>query len=86
MGVNADNDAIGAPLLELPGNTGDGTTSAGANNDHVDLAITLLENLLSGAVIVGERVVGVSVLVENHRVGDLGVQPPGNSNVAFRGV
>ena len=45
------------------------------------LTIALLENLLRSAVVVSKRVVGVGVLVKDHRVRDLLVQLVGNANV-----
>ena len=65
VGVHTNNDAVGGTLLELPGNSGDGSPSSGANDNHVNLAVALLEDLLSGAIVVGKWVVWVAVLVKD---------------------
>lgn len=77
---------VGAQLLESSGNSSDGTTGSGTSNEHVDLSIAGSVDLLGSVVVVSDGVVGVGVLVEDNRVGDLGVQALGNSNVGLGGI
>jgi hypothetical protein len=42
--------------------TCDGSARSGAENDHVHVASALLQDLLGGRVVVGQRVAGITVL------------------------
>ena len=46
--------------------------------------IALFQDLLCGGVVVGHRVAGIAVLVQDVGVGDLILQPPGHANMRFR--
>lgn len=85
MAKSTYND-VGAKSLELSGNSGDGTAGSSTSNEHINLTVAGSVNLLSGVIVVGDGVVGVSVLVQDDRVGDLSVQTLGNSNVRLGGI
>lgn len=77
---------VGAEGLELSGNSGDGTAGSSTSNQHVNLTVAGSVNLLSGVIVVSDGVVGVGVLVQDDRVGDLSVQAFGNPNVRLGGI
>ena len=69
--VDPDDFAVRDDLLKPPSDAGDRAAGAGADHDVVDLAVALIQYLLGRAVVVGERVGGVRVLVQDVRVRDL---------------
>jgi len=60
--------AVWALLLDLPADASGGATGAGAHDDHVHVSAALGQDLLRRGVVVGQRVTGVPVLVQDNRV------------------
>mmetsp|Transcript_112508 Transcript_112508/g.157789 ORF Transcript_112508/g.157789 Transcript_112508/m.157789 type:complete len:379 (-) Transcript_112508:2-1138(-) len=63
--VNTHDLHAGNQLLELLGHAGHGSASTSGHDHVIQLAFALLGDLLGRAVIVGQRVAGVLVLVEH---------------------
>mmetsp|Transcript_3107 Transcript_3107/g.5223 ORF Transcript_3107/g.5223 Transcript_3107/m.5223 type:complete len:347 (+) Transcript_3107:325-1365(+) len=82
-GVNGDDLDIGVLLLELPGNSSQGASSAGSHEHVVKLALTLVPDLLARLIVMSHGVARVLVLVEDVRVLEVLAQLPGKSNVGL---
>lgn len=48
---------------------------------RTDFLVALLQDLLSGAVVMGKRIARIGVLIEDVRIGNLLVQPLRNADI-----
>ncbi|KAL2277329.1 hypothetical protein FJTKL_00049 [Diaporthe vaccinii] len=79
--VGCDDLDVLAVLPDTLRNAADRATGSCAGDDGRHLTVSLLPDLLGGAVLVGSRVVDVGVLVQDVGAGDLLLQPPRDANV-----
>eukprot|EP00906_Rhabdomonas_costata_P016008 RCo022946 len=85
VGVHPDNHQPRVLPLQATRNTRQRAPCPRGHHNHVHSAVTLLPDLLCRPALVGLRVRGVRVLVQEvHRPGVLTDQPPSHSNVTLR--
>ena len=85
-GVHADDPHVGRVLLQPGAEARDGPPGARAGHHHVDPAVQLLQELGGGPIVVGERIGGIRVLIENVRIGGLFLELVGDGDVTVRGI
>ena len=81
--IGGDDLDVGVLRLQVSGGAGDGAARAGAGDEVGDAPAGLAPHLGPGGLLVGQRVVGVGVLVGAERVALVG-EPLGDLVVALR--